>query len=122
MVALLAAATASAAATSAFKVTGPHGNSASFAITGYEFAGGLTPKLGVSGTVEVDVLIASKGERAVLKKGSLRSATLHIVATLPKRINKTYRFAVARIRRVSFVTGHFGPAAVVDLSYRKLTT
>ena len=122
LVALIAAASASAAATSAFKVTSPHGKSASFGISGYEFSSGLTPKLGVSGKIEVDVLIVSNGEKALLKKGALKSATLQIVATLPKRINKTYRFTAAKITRVTFVTGHFGPAAAVDLSYKKLTT
>jgi hypothetical protein len=121
LVALIAAASASAAATSAFKVTRPSGKSQSFKLTGFEFSGGLHPKLGASGKIEVDALIASKGERALLSKGSLKAATLHIVATLPKKINKTYTFGGAKITEVSFVTGHAGPTAVVELSYKKLT-
>jgi hypothetical protein len=122
LVALVAATSASAAERSAFKVTRSNGKSQSFGIIGYEFSSGLNPKLGVSGKIEVDMLIASKGEKAALKTGALKAATLHIVATLPKRVNKTYSFAGAKITSVSFVTGHFGPVAAVDLSYKKLST
>jgi hypothetical protein len=122
LLALCAAAGASARATPAFKVTTAGGKSHSFGITGYEFSSGLKPKLGVPGRIEVDVLIASKRQKAFLKKGSLKAAALHIVATLPKRINATYRFTAPKITSVDFVTGHFGPAAVVELSYKKLTT
>jgi hypothetical protein len=122
LVALCAAASASARVTSAFKVTSPAGKSHSFGIVGYEFSSGLNPKLGVSGKIEVDVLIASKRQKAFLKKGTLKAATLHIIATLPKRINTTYRFTAPKITSVDFVTGHFGPVAAVDLSYKKLTS
>jgi ethanolamine utilization microcompartment shell protein EutL len=120
-IALPAPAMALAASKPAFKLTTASGKSGSFAFSGYEFSSGLTPKLGRSGTVEVDVLVASPSEKALLKDGALKSATLHVVATLPKKVNTTYMLVGAKITSVSFVTGHFGPSAAVDLSYKKLT-
>jgi len=120
LVALLAA-PALAASKPAFKLVTASGKSGSFAYTGYEFSSGLNPKLGASGTVTIDVLVASATEKPLLRDGTLRSAKLHVLATLPKKINKTYTFGGAKITSVSFVTGHFGPAAVVVLSYAKLT-
>ena len=119
-VAALLAVPALAASTTGFKLTTAAGKSGSFSITGYEFSSGLNPKVGSAGTVTIDVLIASPSEKSLLKDGALKSAKLHLVATLPTKINKTYTLAGAKITGTTFVTGHFGPAAAVVLSYRKL--
>lgn len=109
-----------AAGKTAFKLTTAAGRSQSFSITGYEFSSGINPAVGAAGTVTIDVLIASPNERSLLKDGAVKSAKLHVVATLPTKINKTYTLSGAKITGVTFVTGHFGPAAAVVLSYHKL--
>jgi len=120
LAAALLAVPALAAGTTSFKLTTAAGKSGSFSISGYEFSSGPNPTLGAGGTVTIDVLIASPAEKSLLKDGALKSAKLHVVATLPANINKTYTFSHAKITDVTFVTGHFGPAAAVVLSYRKL--
>ena len=122
--ALLDLATPVSAATttqaSTFSVTTTHGTKHAFVITGYDFGQGTTPKAGSSGVIEVDVLVGGAKGKAVLKTGKVEAAALHIHATLPKKINTTYTFTGDHITSVNFVVGSQGPAAVVDLSYKKL--
>ena len=121
LVAILVAVPALASSGPAFKLTTVGGKSASFSVTGFEFSSGLNPKVGAAGSVTIDVLIASATEKKLLKDGKVKSAKLHVVAVLPTKVNKTYTFVGAKITGVTFVTGSFGPAAAVVLSYRKLT-
>ena len=124
--ALLDLATPVSAATttqaSTFSVTTTHGTKHSFVITGYEWGQGTAPKSGSSGVIEVDVLVGGAKGRAVLKAGKVSAAALHIHAVLPKKINTTYKFAGGHITSVNFVQASEGPAAVVDLSFKKVTT
>jgi hypothetical protein len=120
--ALALAASASAGPKSAFTLKTSKGKTVSYSWTGYEFSSGLKPKLNKSGTLTVDVKIKSKTEKSALKKGALDAASLHVVATLPKKINTTYKLSKPKITEVTFADGNFGPAAAVVLSYKKLST
>jgi hypothetical protein len=119
LVVLLLAVPALAVGKSAFKLTTKTGKTKSFSLTGYAFSS-RGPKLGKSGSVEVDVSISSPSEKLLLKTGTLKSASIHIVATLPKPVNTTYKLLGAKITSVSFVDGNLGPVAAVKLSYAKL--
>jgi hypothetical protein len=116
----LLAAPALSATKPAFKVTTTGGKTASYSYLGYQFKTGITPKLGVAGSVEIDAN-ASSSAKSVLKIGTLKSASLHVVASLPKKINKTYVFVSPKITSVEFDNGQAGPIAEVKLSYKKLT-
>ena len=118
--AVLLAVPALGAGKTAFKLTTATGKSQSFSIIGYEFSSGIHPTVGAAGTVTIDLLIASPTEKSLLKDGAVKSARLHVVASLPTKINKTYTLSGAKITGVTFVTGHFGPAAAVVLAYHKL--
>jgi hypothetical protein len=121
LVALVLAVPSLASSTPVLKVTTTSGKTASFSYIGYEFSGGSTPTLGSPGKVEVDAKATSSAKKALLKKGALKSATLHVVATLPKKINKTYHLVSPKITSVSFEDGQAGPIATVKLSYKSLT-
>jgi len=105
---------------SAFMLTTTAGRSKTYAITGYEFLHG--GREGKGGKVELYLLIPSAGLKSPLKKGVVKATELHAVATIPRKINVTYKFSGDVITSVSFVTGSFEATAIVDLSFRKLTT
>lgn len=68
----------------------------------------------------VDVKIASSSEKALLKKGKLSAASLHVLASLPKRQNFTYTLGDPKITTVQFVRGNLGEVGGVSLAYKSI--
>jgi hypothetical protein len=124
VVALAAVASIALATTpSAFKLTTAQGKKGSFTFTGYEFftaSNSPVSKPAKSGTLMVDVKIASNSEKTLLKKGKLKAASLHVLASLPKPQNFTYTLGSPKITSVDFVDGHFGEVGAVNVSYKSI--
>lgn len=120
---LAAACTAFAGTPSAFKLTTAQGKQGTFTFTGYEFyTSGNTPvgKPAKSGVLSVDVRISSNSQKALLKKGNLKAASLHVLALLPTRQDFTYTLADPKITRVDIVHGNLGEVGAVNISYKSI--
>lgn len=121
-VAALVLAGSAVAAGPQFVLVTKGGASQSLSYFSYTF-GVVTPPLGKAGTIQVDCEAPSE---AALKKAlpigaQLSSAKLQISAELPTPQHFWYLFANARVKAILFVTGHFGPSAVITLSFSKLS-
>lgn len=123
VVALTAASVASATAPSAFKLTTAQGKKGTFTFVSYEFFTSKNSpvlKPPTSGVLSVDVKIASSSDKALLKKGTLKAASLHVSALLPTRQNFTYTLGNPKITTVDFVNGSLGEVGEVNIAYKSI--
>ena len=111
-----------AATTPRFVLVTKSGTSESLTYVGYSF-GTTAPPIGKGGTIQVDSPVTNEAAvKQALPAGThLASAQLQISAELPHPQHFTYRFAGAKVTAISFVTGHYGPTAMITLSFVTLS-